>query len=227
MSNNDPLARFRRKEPERETELGLPPLTERQALKLAISALNDIPNARMRLEGYENTYKLIPDLEKAYRAGEQKEGLEGLAPRMYQALLLCEDVLSHSARLDDGTPSVSTLIDIRAIKKEAGYPTEAQVIGMMEGVPGAPAVGHYPAPQEQQSMETAQLKDINTKLIAVLQGAIEQMEQCESMFRDDKEFMGALTEARDTLAKVMPEHQLGQEVITPRLEREINIEPNV
>jgi hypothetical protein len=137
--NDDPherLARFRRKplqissDNERQQLL-----SEHEALKLAITALNEVPNSKVRMENYTNTYKLIPDLEKAYRAGEERTKLEELAPRMYKTLLLCEDVLSELGRLDDGTPSISALIDIRAIQKEAGNLSEEQVIKLMQGIP--------------------------------------------------------------------------------------------
>ena len=121
MAHDDPLAEFRRERwqkndmaPQHE------PLTEHQALRLAINALNEIPNSGIRMEGYSNTYALIPELEKAYNASQERTKLEELAPRMYETLLLCEDVLSDLGRLDDGTPSISALIDIRAIKKDAG-----------------------------------------------------------------------------------------------------------
>ena len=64
------------------------PLSEHEALKLAITALNGVPNSKVTIEGYTNTYKLIPDLEKAYRAGTERTRLEELAPRMYRTLLL-------------------------------------------------------------------------------------------------------------------------------------------
>ncbi len=37
------------------------------------------------------------------------------APEMLEALRLCEDALSELARTDDGTPSISALLMIRAI----------------------------------------------------------------------------------------------------------------
>jgi hypothetical protein len=41
------------------------------------------------------------------------------APRMLEALHLCEDVLSDLARLDDGTPSVSALNMLRTVIAQA------------------------------------------------------------------------------------------------------------
>jgi hypothetical protein len=54
---------------------------------------------------------------------------------MYRTLLLCEDVLSELGRLDDGTPSISALIDIRAIRRETGDLSEEQIIKLMHGSP--------------------------------------------------------------------------------------------
>jgi hypothetical protein len=41
------------------------------------------------------------------------------APKMLEALHLCEDVLSELARIDDGTPSISALNMIRTVIAEA------------------------------------------------------------------------------------------------------------
>jgi hypothetical protein len=41
------------------------------------------------------------------------------APKMLEALHLCEDVLSDLARLDDGTPSISALNMTRTAINEA------------------------------------------------------------------------------------------------------------
>lgn len=141
MSDNDPLAPFRRERWQRngmdspEAHEVAPVMSEHEALKRAIEALNQIPNHKLRNDVYTNTYKLIPDLEKAYQARSERTKLEELAPRMYRILLLCEDVLNDLARLDDGTPSVSVLTEIRAIQKEAGNLSEEQVIKLTQGIP--------------------------------------------------------------------------------------------
>ena len=72
--SDDPLAAYRRerwKANDMEVSGQEPePLTEHEALKLAIDALNQIPNRSLRSEKYRNTYDLIPALEKAYRGAE-------------------------------------------------------------------------------------------------------------------------------------------------------------
>ena len=50
---------------------------------------------------------------------EANARLIAAAPKMLEALLLCEDVLSDLARLDDGTPSVSALNMARTAVAEA------------------------------------------------------------------------------------------------------------
>ena len=75
---------------------------------------------------------------------------------MYDTLLLCEDALTELGRMDDGTPSIQALIDIRAIKKEAGNLSEEQVIKLMQGTPAqAPAEPGT----EAKSEATAELID--------------------------------------------------------------------
>ncbi len=152
---HDPLAPFRRepKQELREPDTGASEITwseegrrqgppdEHRALRAAIDALNQIPNTPLS-GAYKNIYALIPVLETVYRNAEDTARaltpLEELAPRMYRTLLLCEDVLSELGRLDDGTSSISALIDIRAIRREAGDLSEEQVIQLMQGRPVQP-----------------------------------------------------------------------------------------
>ena len=161
MDGNDPLAPFRRGQQPAADDQAQQPLTEHRALKLAIEALNEVPNSRVRMEGYANTYKLIPDLEKAYRAGEEHTRLEALASKMYDTLLLCEDALTELGRTNDGTPSIQALMNIQVIKKEAGYP--------------------LPGPDLQQELENAAGKEfISTDHVQLTIG-----ERIEASFRDD------------------------------------------
>ena len=78
---NDPLAEFRRERSQRNgIDLGqgsradkpdqaVEPLTEHQALRLAIDALNQIPNHAIKGE-YQHTYALLPILEQTYERAE-------------------------------------------------------------------------------------------------------------------------------------------------------------
>ena len=128
--SDDPLAAYRRERSQR-NGMGLEqgsnadkpdqaqePLTEHQALKLAIDALNQVPNYRLMSGEHRATYDLIPLLARAYERGKATEKLTELAPRMLDALELCEDALSDLARDDDGTPSIQALFDIRDIKNQ-------------------------------------------------------------------------------------------------------------
>lgn len=81
MAHDDPLAEFRHERwlkndmaPQHE------PLTEHQALRLAINALHEIPNSGRRMEGYSNTYALLPELEKAYASGVKEERIREAMP---------------------------------------------------------------------------------------------------------------------------------------------------
>ncbi len=159
---NDPLAPFRRGQQPAPSDQAQHSLAEHEALRLAIAALNEVPNSRVRIEGYASTYQLIPDLEKAYREAEEHIKLEALASKMYDTLLLCEDALTELGRTNDGTPYIQALINIQVIKKEAGYPlpgpdlqqglekaagslSEEQVIKWMQGTsaqaPAEPGTG--------------------------------------------------------------------------------------
>jgi len=62
-----------------------------------------------------------PDMYTAKRGphDEANACLIAAAPKMIEALHLCEDVLSELARLDDGTPSVGALKLIRTAIAEA------------------------------------------------------------------------------------------------------------
>ena len=62
-----------------------------------------------------------PDMHTAKRGphDEANASLIAAAPEMFEALQLCEDVLSDLARLDDGTPSVSALNMARATIAQA------------------------------------------------------------------------------------------------------------
>ena len=85
---NDPLAAYRRERSQRNgMGLGQPqePLTEHQALRLAIDALNQIPNRSLNGE-HRNTYALIPVLEQAYEGGKTTEKLTDAAPDLLEAL---------------------------------------------------------------------------------------------------------------------------------------------
>ena len=62
------------------------PLTEHQALRLAINALNGIPNSRIRMEGYKSTYDLIPELEKAYASGAKENRNREAVPELLEAV---------------------------------------------------------------------------------------------------------------------------------------------
>lgn len=59
---------------------------------------------------------------RATRAQQRANArLISAAPEMFEALELCEDVLSELARLDDGTPSISALHMARdALSKASG-----------------------------------------------------------------------------------------------------------
>ena len=73
--SDDPLAAYRRERWQaNETKAtGQQPVAEHQALRLAIDALNQIPNASLTGE-YSTTYELIPVLEKSYRGAEPEIG---------------------------------------------------------------------------------------------------------------------------------------------------------
>ena len=97
MLSNDPLAAYRRERSQRNnvdfgqgSKAGKPgqapePLTEHQALRLAIDALNQIPNRSLNGE-HRNTYALIPVLEQAYEGGKTTEKLTDAAPDLLEAL---------------------------------------------------------------------------------------------------------------------------------------------
>ncbi len=69
---SDPLEPFRIRARQTEPEASKQPeLTEHQALKLAIEALNEIPNHRLS-NGYKNTYALIPTLETTRRIQQER-----------------------------------------------------------------------------------------------------------------------------------------------------------
>lgn len=76
MGNDyDPLAEFRRERWQKnDMDQGKEALTEHQALKLAIGALNEIPNTGLTGE-YQSTYKLLPELEAASNKGTKDEQL--------------------------------------------------------------------------------------------------------------------------------------------------------
>ncbi|HEU5375747.1 MAG TPA: hypothetical protein VFV38_09930 [Ktedonobacteraceae bacterium] len=247
MDSNDPLAPYRRKEPQ-PVSIGQAqqPLTERQALKLAIEALNEVPNSRVRMEGYTDTYKLIPDLEKAYQAGEDHARLKALASKMYDTLLLCEDALTELGRTDDGTPSIQALIDIKVIKKEAGYPlpgpdlqqeleksagnlSEEQVIKWMQGtLIQAPAEPGTKAKDDA----TMALLDVakaawqqscadNEQLRAINAELLQALENLLSVeeLNGGEIYDGTarrMEEASSAIAKAQPEQQLGSEQNVPR-----------
>lgn len=114
---DDPLAPFRRDPPQAETGEGQKPLSEHDALKLAIAALNPIPNSRLT-GAYASTYELIPVLEKATANDKVVEQF----PRILATLDLAEDALTELGRTDDGTPSIQALLDIQVIKREISGP---------------------------------------------------------------------------------------------------------
>lgn len=115
---DDPLAPFRR-EPQAETSATPKPLSEHDALKLAIVTLNQIPNSRLT-GAYASTYELIPALEKATANDKAVEQL----PRILDTLDLAEDALTELGRTDDGTPSIQALINIQVIKREIYGPLD-------------------------------------------------------------------------------------------------------
>jgi hypothetical protein len=231
VDDNDPLAPFRRTRQSVTPDQAQETLTERQALKLAIEALNGIPNSRIRTQNYTKTYDLIPDLEKAYRAGAGRAVLENLAPRMYQTLLLCEDVLSELGRLDDGTPSISALTDIRTIKEEAGYPSEAQVIGRLVPAPAqsgteakSEATAELLARAPDLLEENDQLKAINAELHGALMEASNALTQLDPLAEQhDAKIID------DALAKVRTGQQPTREpsVPGPDRDRDIDLEPDL
>jgi hypothetical protein len=87
MTSNDPLAEFRRERWQKnDMTPNQEPLTEHQALRLAINALNEIPNSGIRMEGYRNTYALIPELEKAYASGVKEDRIREAMPELLEAV---------------------------------------------------------------------------------------------------------------------------------------------
>ena len=62
------------------------PLSEHQALRLAIDALNQVPNYRLMSGEHRATYDLIPLLEKAYEEGKANEKLIEAAPDLFREL---------------------------------------------------------------------------------------------------------------------------------------------
>lgn len=131
---DDPLAPFRREQQPASSDQEQRSLTEHQALRLAIDALNEIPNSRVRMRDYATTYKLIPDLERTYREGERRAKLMELAPMILDTLDLCEDALTELGRTDDGTPSIQALINIQVIKKELSSPQQPGVVNESRSV---------------------------------------------------------------------------------------------
>jgi hypothetical protein len=110
---DDPLASFRREPHQAKTGEGQHPLSEHEALKLAIAAINQIPNSRLT-GTYASTYELIPALEEATANDKAVE----LLPRILDTLELAEDALTELGRMDDGTPSIQALVNIQVIKRE-------------------------------------------------------------------------------------------------------------
>lgn len=53
---------------------------------------------------------------------------------------------------------------------------------------------------EARTIEAARMMAAAPAMLAALQAACDQMEQCESMFRDDAEFIAALDETRAAIA---------------------------
>ena len=153
---------------------------------------------------------------------ERAKKLEELAPRMYRTLLLCEDVLSELGRLDDGTPSISALIDIRAIQREAGNLSEEQVIQLMQGIPAL-------APVEP---ETETKSEAIAELLDAAKVAWERNSNHEVMTLDECEQLhSAIVQAtvehpRAAIAKAMPQHP-EREPSRPDPERDIDLEPEM
>ena len=212
--SNDPLARFRRKtvaSPEEEPQRTL---TGHEALGLAINALSQVPDHEPLLQ-YE--------LGEAYEAGKGRTKLEELAPRMYKTLLLCEDVLSELGRLDDGTPSISALIDIRAIQREAGNLSEEQVIKLMQGTPALALA----------EPETEAKSEATRELIDAAKVAWQRNSNHEIMtFAECNQLHSAIVHAtlehpHDALTKAMPEQQPEREPSTPAPERDVDLEPDL
>jgi len=82
MAHDDPLAKFRRERWQKNDMVpNKEPLTEHQALRLAINALHEIPHSGISMEGYRNTYALLPELEKAYASGVKEERLREAMPQ--------------------------------------------------------------------------------------------------------------------------------------------------
>jgi hypothetical protein len=65
-----------------------------------------------------------------------------------------------------------------------------------------PRENHLP---RHQKIANARLIAASPCLLSVLNACIDQMEQCEKMFRDDAEFMEALEDARSAIAKAKGE----------------------
>jgi hypothetical protein len=94
----DPLGPFRARP--RQAEPEPPELTEHQALKLAIEALNSVPNARVHMEGYRTTYDLLPELEKTYRAEEERlQSLVSSAPHVPMTDVGIDAAVEHDLKL--------------------------------------------------------------------------------------------------------------------------------
>lgn len=144
--SDDPLAEYRR-ERSAANNMDMPgskagkadqapePLTEHEALKLAIDALNQIPNRSLTGE-YRNTYELIPVLGKAYERGAEPE-----------------QQTQPSSPLPDAARAVAERLERLADPdKEAGYHPSAEANLEMAGVLRA-AIGEAEPSLEQKNPE--------------------------------------------------------------------------
>lgn len=81
MAHDDPLAEFRRERWQKNDMASKhEPLTEHQALRLAMNALHEIPHSGRSMEGYRNTSAFIPELEKADASGVKQERIREAMP---------------------------------------------------------------------------------------------------------------------------------------------------
>jgi hypothetical protein len=108
---DDPLAAYRRERSQANNmvmpggQAGFPsqaqePLSEHEALKLAIEALNQIPNRSLKGE-YRNTYELIPVIDKAYRGGGEPENRTQPSSNLLDASREVAERLERLAVLDE------------------------------------------------------------------------------------------------------------------------------
>lgn len=203
---DDPLAPYRRGPQPSPADQAQQPLTEHEALRLAITALNEVPNSRVRMEGYVSTYTLIPDLEKAYRAEEERARLEEAAPK------------GEATQNSKHTPGPWVLQIADTHINIVGHNGEVVLTGALAlKRANLDLIARSPELVE----ENEQLKAVNAELLGALKELVESVpdyiNQANKQVDVDFDVDAELYKARAAIAKAQPEQQpVSRREDTPR-----------